>query len=185
MLILCDMDGVIANWVDGIIATHKWQTTHDDFRTWNHHEAFGFTEQQMWEPTFDGKWWSKLEPYPWANELVCELMELGDVIYCTSPNRDATCPSQKVQWLRHHGFMDEDGTNYQIGKRKELNAASGAILIDDSDANVQKYRDAGGIAILFPQPWNQARDVAVDRVQFVLHSLAAIVDMRKQMAGTP
>ncbi len=167
-VILLDMDGVICNFIEGLIETHRWPISHDSYSSWNHHRTFGLSDEDMWAPTNDGKWWTQLNEYPWAKRLLQELMKLGEVVFCTSPNRDATCPSQKVEWLRSKGFMWERGINYQIGKQKELNAKSGAILIDDSDDNVKKYRDHGGKAILFPMPWNENRHVLDDKVAFVI-----------------
>lgn len=64
---------------------------------------------------------------------------------------------------------------YQIGPKKELNAKSGAILIDDSDKNVENYRAAGGCAILFPQPWNKNSQYIESRTDYVLTTLDNIL----------
>lgn len=167
------MDGVICNFVDGIIASHKWQITHDHYATWNHHRTMGLTDEEFWAPTNDGIWWLQLAEYPWAKRLVSELEKRGEVIYCTSPSTDATCASQKIQWLRDHGFMGPNENRYQLGSRKELNAGSGAILIDDSDANVEKYIEHGGNAILFPQPWNKGRSILHrDKVDLMMYLIS-------------
>lgn len=39
-------------------------------------------------------------------------------------------------------------------KEKFFLAAPDRLLIDDNDGNVDKWRSAGGKAILFPQIWN-------------------------------
>jgi 5'(3')-deoxyribonucleotidase len=174
MIFLLDVDGVVCNFVDGLIASHGWAITHEQYNSWNHHRLFGLTDEQMWEPTNDGSWWTKLSEYPWAHRLVSELRARGEVIFCTSPSLDSTCPSQKVQWLREHGFMAHDKNDYQIGPRKELNAGSGAILIDDSDSNVKKYIEHGGKAILFPQNWNANASIQGDKVDYVLGQLGAL-----------
>ena len=36
-------------------------------------------------------------------------------------------------------------------------AHPGALLIDDADRNVKRFVRAGGMAYLFPQPWNSNR----------------------------
>lgn len=171
MVILLDVDGVICNFVEGLIRSHNWFITHDEYASWNHHRHLGMTDSDMWAPTNDGVWWTKLRPYPWAMYLVSELRERGEVIFCTSPSLDSTCPSQKVTWLRKHGFMSERKNDYQIGPRKELNAKSGAILIDDADSNFEKYVEHHGDAILFPQPWNANKEFIGDRLQYVLAKL--------------
>lgn len=168
MIFLLDMDGVIADFVSGLIKLHGWPIEHGDYANWDYHREFGITDDEMWEPTYDGSFWLSLDPYPWASALIRSLRNHGEVIYCTSPSKDATCPSQKVSWLRAHGFMGINEVSYQIGKRKELNAGSGAVLIDDSDSNILKYRGAGGRAILFPQPWNENRRSSNDPAEYVI-----------------
>ena len=37
-----------------------------------------------------------------------------------------------------------------------------AWLIDDSPHNVEEVRKHGGNALLFPAPWNSAKDIPVD-----------------------
>lgn len=165
--ILLDMDGVVANFVQGLIDTHEWNITHEEYDSWNWHRKL-MTDREMWAKTEVKDWWLNLKPYPWANELYSKLSLISNIIFCTSPNNDPECPSQKVKWLIKHNFMYNN--NYQIGKKKELNAASGAILIDDSDDNIEKYREAGGKAILFPQPWNKNRDIK-NPVDYVLKEL--------------
>lgn len=175
-VLLMDVDGVICNFIDGLINSHGWPFSHAEFDCWDYHRGHEISDEEMWSVTNDGKWWLGLEPYPYASRFVEEAMDLWDVVFCTSPSKDATCASQKVQWLRNHGFMEEDGMNFQIGKRKELNAGSGAILLDDSDSNVRKFRLAGGSAVLFPQPWNENRRYAHDQLNFVWDQLARFID---------
>ena len=151
---LLDVDGVLANFIQGIIDSHGWVMNHDQYDSWNYHRSIAISDEEFWECTYAENWWYYLNAYPWAQEIVGKLEAIGRVVFCTSPNHDASCPSQKVMWLRKHGFLGPQATNFQIGPEKELNARSGAILIDDSDANVKKYRDAGGQAFLFAQPWN-------------------------------
>lgn len=171
MIFLLDVDGVVCNFVDGLITSHGWPITHDEYTTRNYHKTFGITDGEMWAPTNNGKWWTELQEYSWAKRLVSELRHRGEIIFCTSPSLDATCPSQKVQWLRDHGLMHQRKNDYQIGPRKELFAKSGAILIDDSDSNVKKFVEHGGTAILFPQPWNANASICGDKVDYVLNAI--------------
>ena len=172
MIILLDVDGVVCNFVGGIIASHGLPISHEDYGSWNHHRTLGMSDEEMLRPTNDGKWWTELEEYDWAKRLVLELRRIGEVIFCSSPTLDETCPSQKVAWLRATGLMHAQKNDYQIGPRKELNAKSGAVLVDDSDSNVATYLDHGGTAVLFPQPWNQNADYRGDKVDFVLNQIA-------------
>ena len=167
-MILLDVDGVLCNWVQGIIDTHNFPINHDEWTSWDHHSSF-MSDEDLWAPTYDGKWWENLKPYPWAHELFKELYKRDEVIFCTSPNWDSTCPTQKINWLREYHFLGCRDTRYQIGSRKELNAKSGAILIDDYPENIYKYRGAGGTSILFPQPWNKI--FVQDKIGYVINCL--------------
>lgn len=172
LVFLLDVDGVVCNFIDGIIKTHSMPITHDEFISRHYYREFGISNNAIMESINDGKWWMSLDEYPWAKRLVLELRRLGSVIFCTASSIDATCPSQKIQWLRDHKLMHESKNDYQIGKRKELNARSGAILIDDSDDNVSKFIECGGTAILFPMPWNQNASYTGDKVDHVLNQIA-------------
>lgn len=176
MLFLVDVDGVICDFISGLIKSHGWDMKHDDFASWSHHHSIGVTDEEMWSVTNDGEWWTKLPEYTWAQALMAGIRSRGDVVFCTSPSHDHTCPSQKVKWLRDHGFLGERSCDYQIGPRKELNAKSGAILVDDSDSNVSKYREAGGTAVLFPQPWNAGRGDTSRRAEDTIMCIDMLIE---------
>lgn len=172
-IILLDMDGVIVNFIDGIIKSLELDLSHDDWATWDYHEKLGISKSAFWRAMHEKDWWRSLLPYPWASELVRELKKDYEVVYCTSPSLDSSCPSQKIEWLRDYCFMGMENA-YQIGPMKCLNARSGAILIDDYDVNVDNYRMAGGRAITFPQAWNSA-GVSEDRVGHIMKELEALL----------
>ena len=152
--VLLDMDGVIANFVQGQIDSQGLDITHNEWASWDFYQTLGLTDDQMWAPTFVDGWWSNLKVYDWAKDLVKFLRQTHKIVYCTSPSVDHKCPGEKILWLRQNGFMSWTRNDYQIGPNKELNAKSGVILIDDSDANGIEYTAQGGNFILFPQPWN-------------------------------
>jgi 5'(3')-deoxyribonucleotidase len=168
-IFLLDMDGVIADFVSSLIVSLGVEnvSTHDDWTSWSYHQTIGITDEQMWKATHPDGWWLALKPYPWAHELVSMLKSRGQVIYCSSPSLKPNCASEKVQWLRNHGFMMESENAYSLGPHKELAARSGAILIDDSDSNYEKYVAAGGEAWLFPQPWNKNRHLSRNKLEFI------------------
>lgn len=175
MIILCDMDGVIANLVGALIRTHGLNLSDSDWDKFDKHHEWGMTTDELFAPTKDNRWWLELEPYPWAEELLTELRKLGKVIFCTAPPPDASVPSQKVQWLREHGFLAADSTDYIITRFKHLNAGPGVILLDDADHMIDQYRSCSGHALQFPQPWNQCRHLLpCDRVRYVVEQLAPL-----------
>lgn len=157
-VILLDMDGVISNFVGEVIATFRWGITHDDYTSWGHHKTMGISDSMFWATiNGDREFWDRIRPYPWARRLISELRDFGEVIYTTSPSLDSESCSAKVRWLRKHNLMSTQFNDFMIGPHKHLMAGPQTILIDDYDANVTKFQQAGGKAILFPQPWNERR----------------------------
>lgn len=146
-----DLDGLLVNFVDGALKFHNRTETHDDIVTWNFYEQWGYTDQQFWEPLKGVSFWENLEPYPWAVEFYSKLKEMGDVTICTSPNADEECIIGKYRWAKR--ILGAKVKDFMVGGKKFLMAGNG-ILIDDYIENVNKFRGAGGTAILFKQPWN-------------------------------
>ena len=55
--------------------------------------------------------------------------------------------------------------------QKQLLAGKNRILIDDSQRNVEQWKQAGGRAVLVPQPWNWADPVPQDAMADYLMGL--------------
>lgn len=102
------------------------------------------------------RFWSELEPYPWFPDFYHRLGEFGHVMFLTATTGFPDCLAGKYQWLiRHFGerFVDCIFTQH-----KERLAHERAVLIDDSDENIRRFRARGGIGLLFPRFWNSAGD---------------------------
>ena len=170
--VLLDCDGVLANFVGRAIEAAHLPITHEEVSRWNFFDEF-MTVQEFWECVdADPDFWTDLDPYPWARELVDAIRSLRfDIVITTSPSRNPSSASGKLFWLRKHGFLADHSVDYMIGHHKHLLAGSDTILIDDSDANVRRFRESGGRAILFPQRWNANRSQVDRRVQLVCHEL--------------
>jgi 5'(3')-deoxyribonucleotidase len=176
-IILLDMDGVIVDFIGGIIRSHDLKITPDDWSSFHWYRSTGMTDAEFWKPTYHVGWWHQLDEYQWSRNLFEDLRHDHRVIFCTASSQNANTPSEKVRWLRAHDYLTRESQDFQIGRNKWLNAKSGAILIDDCDEYVQEYRDAGGKAVLFPQPWNDNREYTDDRIGFVRGEL---VNLAKQ-----
>ena len=160
-----DLDGIICNFVQGLIDFHGLNIHHDDWTCWNFHRQLGMTDNDLFGPTENGTFWRKLKPYPWANRVINRIEESGyKIIFATSPNQDPKCASQKVHWLIDHGFMEKSSRNYNIGHYKEYLSQPGTILVDDKPENCQKFDKGLGNAHLFEQPWNSSRPLWVARL---------------------
>jgi len=149
--LISDLDGVFVNWVKGALKAHGRTETHDDIVSWNFYKDWGMTDREFWAPMAGSKFWEDLEPYPWMGEFYEGLCDLGDVYISTSPNSCPHCHAGKLYWLKKH--LGIKPKRVMIGGAKHLMAGNG-VLIDDYVENVHKFREAGGTALLFKQPWN-------------------------------
>ena len=151
--VLLDVDGVLANFVGGIIKSLGLSVDPHDCQVSDWHYVLGISDEEFLAPTMESGWWERLEPYPQALQMVRSIRNETSVVFATSPTYGPACASEKVRWLIGHGFLPAQSTDYMIGPHKHLMAGRG-YLIDDSDKNVAKFRKYGGNAFLFPQPWN-------------------------------
>jgi hypothetical protein len=69
---------------------------------------------------------------------------------------------------RHLGRSFRD---FLIGPSKHLLAKPDVALIDDRHGNVRSFREHGGRAVLFPQPWNANHHVE-DRLPYVMSQMS-------------
>lgn len=76
-----------------------------------------------------------LQKYPYTDELISRLREVGNVICLTSIPRSKYYPSERFEWLIEElGFSRKDVI---LGYRKELVCAD--VLIDDKPHNVVSW----------------------------------------------
>lgn len=151
-MIILDLDGVLANFVQGAIDTHGLPITHEQVKEYNFWDAFDLTNEEFWRAIEGVEFWENLKPYPWAYELVA--MSGKDVLFSTSPTLDPYSVAGKLKWLNTHFGVSTH--QCMIGPRKELLAHPRRILIDDYPKNIARFSNCGGVAVLFPQPWNNS-----------------------------
>jgi 5'(3')-deoxyribonucleotidase len=174
-VIYLDMDGVIADFIEGFINVHRRDDLLEKFyadewpTTWNFDNEFG-PEQDWWKTVDEvGEvFWQYLNAYKWMGRLIMEIEMTGIPWYiCTTPRLSKTCLAGKLGWLEHHvGKFD-----LMMIKDKYRLAHKDALLIDDADTNCNKFHKAGGQTITFPQSWNSNRDLVKDRMPYTLHCL--------------
>ena len=170
--ILLDMDGVIADFVEGARLAHEAAGNTIDVSQY----SLGMDEADFWKPINAAgyKFWESLPALPWLDELVLLITSyVGDEwSICTKPSNDPFCAAGKIMWLKKH--FGEDFKRYILIKHKQHLAKPGYVLIDDHDDNVNRFREHGGDAILFPQTWNTNRHLVLERmghVRFVLNRI--------------
>ena len=174
MKIALDVDGVL---VDFVGATARLMGFDPAVVTmWDYYPAIGISEAEFWKKieAVGADFWLNIDPYPWMGELLDRCKATAPTILLTTPSKAASSAAGKVLWMQHHfghGFRD-----YLIGPKKEFCARPDTVLIDDSDANVNKFREHGGHAILFPRPWNDNRHLTSDPMAHTLDELQTLVE---------
>lgn len=132
-------DAIDNNWCPKL----RWLHEGGRLGFWNHVAEIGES------------FWSDLEKYEWADDLVSSCQEITGrkPIFLTKVKRDIpSCGSGKMIWLERH-YPDLD---YMICTEKS--PASGSnydFLIDDYDRNRESWERRGGSFLLFDQPWNE------------------------------
>ena len=115
------------------------------------------------------EFWRRLPPEVWwtapisgekENLLNWAVAKVGykNVHIVTKPTRCPYSASGKVRWIQNN-LEPSLQRNFAITPQKHLLAKPDVILIDDSEANVSKFRMQGGQAILMPRPWNSGTEL--------------------------
>lgn len=163
MRIFIDMDGVLANFWDGLLAAHA---TDDPYATPANlgvdadENVLGLTKDQFWAPC-SIEFWANLAPLPNCYkviEMAEKLVDHEDICILTSPHlgKPYGCFDGKMEWLDKH--LPGYSRRALIGKPKRMCANYASVLIDDNAKNCAKFEEAGGDSILYPSPWNKNHD---------------------------
>lgn len=157
MIILCDVDGVLANFVGKVcdsIPNGKYLST--DFRSWDLRETI--TDEAQWSDLYQAmrrpSWCQSIPTYANTHGFVLELRKNNEVLAVTAPLANAEhWTGEREKWLSKFGFA-HDEIIFCPGRHKRLIA--GAVLIEDNRQTINQWvHETGGVGILVNQPWNQ------------------------------
>lgn len=178
-----DMDGVLSNFVTGVLDLFQSDKTYYDIKEWDIHKSLGVSPEVLWEQiNMEGSaFWRDLRPYSWLWKFN-KLTENSsyDISIATSPSLDPACSMGKLQWI--NAYIPNLARKVFIGPEKHKLSHSNAILIDDSPVNCKKFLERGGTAILFPQPWNMKIKDAAHHEQLVDELFFHLDTPKKQLS---
>lgn len=187
--IFLDMDGVLSDFVGACGELFDFDPK--TLNQWSIERHVGIEPKEFWGKIdrHSPRFWAEMEEYPWARTLYTYLRgneQFGTVYICTTPSQSPDSLRGKMYWLQKR--MGKNFRDYVLTPHKHLLAHPGAILIDDSPGNINKFREAGGQGIVFPQPWNwrsvadpvkesdnPTSEVPRDRISYTLHHLRKII----------
>jgi len=135
-----------------------------------------------YEPFSYNSFWSKITKDVWESvpksklfdditSLASYLVGIDNIFVVTSPITDqdgvlsSNCIDGKLRWIDEHVPLSQH--QLVITKSKWTLATPDNLLIDDSDKNVNEFRNYGGKAILFPRPWNSLNSFSYCPMEFV------------------
>lgn len=168
--LLLDIDGVMANFIEGVSRHFKVDLSKLD--SWHVNKHVGLTLNEFWRSIHCNQYfWEMLPDYDWTFELfaICKGMFRDNMYFCSSPSMSEHAYSGKYLWINDR--FPTMNNKLILTNNKHLLANKNTILIDDSDKNCKQFYQSGGQYILFPQPWNNNRGLVPDRIDYVKDKL--------------
>ncbi len=173
--IFCDVDGVILNFNKGAreaLRRSGYTIPEVEPDDWDWYQPHGISDDAFWEATHalgTEFYTSVVEEYPWANDLLSMLGTLGNLSFLTRTSRDAISNAGKLSRLR--ASYPDIPVITMSHDQKDLLATPCRVLIDDKNENIDGFRNASGIGIFLPQPWNRAKLALPYRFGYLLREL--------------
>jgi hypothetical protein len=152
MIVLLDMDGVLVDFVTPVLEAHNL-TDYDPQGEWDFCKLYPMTKQEFWAPISSAEWWENLSPDPDINFFM-HLTEKHFRRIVSSPSGCEGAMIGKQRWVKK--YIPHLAPAILTGE-KWLLAGWDTLLIDDRDDFVDGFREAGGMAVLVPRPWNSNR----------------------------
>lgn len=179
MRLFLDMDGVLCNWDKGCHLLHGLKHDQNNWpykfgpEGWHFYKEIPMTVPQLFKGQ-DREFWANLEWMPDGKEILrsCESKFGDNVCLLTSPYDNTGAVDGRKDWIKKH--MPKYVHKHLIGDPKEFCAHDEAILVDDCEDNIKKWRDAGGIGVLVPRPYNslfKMRRASAAVVEAQLHQI--------------
>jgi 5'(3')-deoxyribonucleotidase len=158
MICYLDLDGVLADFVGGVcnafnIPRHKLLDRLPKGQ-FDLAPALGISESDFWGIVDNHLYfWRSLQITPDGMEILklCED-HFDEVVIMTSAPYNPQAAADKVWWI--NSFLPNYKRKYAITSCKSAFAHPEAVLVDDSDNNIEKFGHAGGGTILVPRHWN-------------------------------
>jgi 5'(3')-deoxyribonucleotidase len=170
--IYLDLDDVLNCFTGNVGCAFGLATSPDDLSWYKHECGFNIYEAVMLGMENRGiklrmnfhEFWDSLKEDFWVAcrvsnacyDLINKCVDLvgeRNVFIATSPTKCPMAGSGKIAWINRK-MPDWLSRQYFITPRKWKLSMHGRLLIDDSPENCERWRHAGGVAMLVPKPWS-------------------------------
>lgn len=138
MKILIDLDDTMENltdvWVTYLSEKYKLNVKPEDIVSWNMSDAFPtLTHNQIFGVLGDRELWGKVEPLPYAQEVIKRLIEEGNDVYVVTASYPKTfAVKQELILDKYFPFIDWGKIIITLNKQMII----GDVLIDDAPHNL-------------------------------------------------
>ncbi len=151
-IIYTDLDQVLVDFDLGVcnLFGEDPEIVRQHRRTWALPATLGVTLNQFWEKVDNAgsSFWSGLDSFSWTEELIETVQEASKLVILSSPSNHISSHIGKVTWIKNN--LGQNFRNFCLYGLKEEFAREDRLLIDDRQESVDKFREAGESAILFP-----------------------------------
>lgn len=182
MIVWLDIDGVLTHWNAGIHERLGIEHSYEDWpyalgrEGWHWHNEVGKSFEDI-NKLCDFDLWANLPWIPGGKEIYASVVGrfgYSSIRLLTTPMPHVQSASGKVEWVNRNVPMLQKQLIVTTAPKETFAGVPDSVLIDDSSANIDAWRAAGGRAILVPRYWN-------DDYKYADVS-AAVVDERLRLA---
>lgn len=165
-----DMDGVLANFVEGVCRAHSRPDPYLDATNFGNFDIeiiWGMSARDFWTPCDGPTFWEDLQPMPDARNIIQAVTKKfgkDNICVLTAPSLSPYCVPGKRKWLKEWFPELKD---VLFGSAKQFLAHPNSWLVDDQDNNVDSFLLAKGNGILVPRLWNREHkhaDLSITRL---------------------
>ena len=165
-LILLDIDGVIYNFVEYTLPLFGRKSSEEIFiQDYDMCKSLGISQEEFWKKidASEGVFCNG-KNYFWSKQLIeiCKKYS-NKLVFCSNPGNNPKHWAEKRKWLEKN-FLN---IPLILTQHKEMLSLNGVVLIDDFSKNINKFNQAEGIGILFPQYWNELYSFRYDPVSYI------------------
>lgn len=162
MNILLGCDGVLADFVGGVLAEFKHlglirrDKTHESITNWRIETCLGVDHKYLYHVAGAPGFCSNLKPIAGAIEGVQRLRRIGKVYAVTSPMHSSpTWVYARTRWLQDYFDFNTD----EIVHTSAKHLVHGDVLVDDCDDTLVRWaavERSRALPVLWDCPWNRA-----------------------------